>query len=163
MGSLLPLSRWSRFAVRPFDRSLRTPPPFVTASGERWDTAQIGEFGEQLAARWLWLQHGCKVLYRNFRADGGGEVDIVARDRQTLAFIEVKTRTTDLYGRPAAAVTAEKQALVVRGAKAWLRLLDERPELIRFDIVEVRLTPGEKPDLTWLRAAFHLPEGQGYL
>ena len=77
------------------------------------------------------------MLYRRFRAPGGGEVDLVCRHGDTLVFVEVKTRTALDYGRPGEAVGAEKQRLIARGASAWLRMLPETEILYRFDIVEV--------------------------
>ena len=97
------------------------------------------------------------MLYRNFRAPRGGEVDLVCRDGDTLVFVEVKTRSSLDFGRPARAVDAEKQALITRGALAWLRLLDNPDVLFRFDIVEVLIEPGRPPRCRRLEAAFALP------
>jgi putative endonuclease len=99
------------------------------------------------------------VLYRNYRPKHGGEVDLVCRDRveDELVFIEVKTRTSTEFGRPAEAVTREKEELIARGARSWLKLLD-RPEVVfRFDIVEVILG-GSEPVITQIKGAFVLPE-----
>lgn len=118
------------------------------------DKDTIGALGEHLAAQWL-RSHGRKVLYRNYRAPGGGEVDIVARHRKTLTFVEVKTRTSTEWGRPADAVDAEKQKLILRGASAWLRMLDDAQNIpTRCDIVEVVLRDGEKPEIQVIEAAF---------
>ena len=118
----------------------------------------LGRRGEKLAEKYL-RKHGCKILHRNFRAKGGGEVDLVLRDiaENTLVFAEVKTRTGDTEGRPADAVDRAKEELISRGARAWLRLLD-RPEVnFRFDIVEVIIGAG-KPRINVLKSAFLLPE-----
>jgi putative endonuclease len=118
----------------------------------------LGRRGERLAEKHL-RSHGHKILYRNFRAKGGGEVDLVCRDiaENTLVFAEVKTRTSDEEGRPADAVNREKEELISRGARAWLRLLD-RPEVnFRFDIVEVVIGAGE-PRINVIKSAFILPE-----
>lgn len=114
----------------------------------------IGEWGEHLAARWL-ARHGRKILYRNFRGPKGGEVDIVCRHGATLVFVEVKARTHLEFGRPADAVSAAKEELVLRGARAWLRLLDQ-PEKVptRCDIVEVMLRDGQKPSIQVIEGAF---------
>lgn len=88
-------------------------------------------------------------------------MDLVCRDRDEgiLAFIEVKTRTSDEFGRPADAVTREKEALICRGARAWLRMLD-RPEVpFRFDILEI-VIDGKAPRYNLLKSAFILPEEQ---
>ena len=118
----------------------------------------LGRRGEKLAARFL-RKSGCKILRRNFRAKGGGEVDLVLRDvaEDTLVFAEVKTRMSDEGGRPADAVDRAKEALIARGARAWLKLLD-RPEVnFRFDIVEVVIGDG-KPRINVIKSAFILPE-----
>ena len=70
-----------------------------------------------MAARFL-QSRGCKLLYRNFRAPKGGEVDLVLRGGENLdllVFVEVKTRTRRDFGRLLRAVNVEKQALIVRG------------------------------------------------
>ena len=119
----------------------------------------LGAKGERAAERYL-RKAGYKILARNYRAKGGGEVDLVCRDiaESELVFVEVKTRETAVENsRPADAVTRDKEALIARGARAWLRLLD-RPEVVfRFDIVEV-LWNGGKPAITQIKSAFLLPE-----
>ena len=118
----------------------------------------LGRDGENLAARFL-RSEGYKVLYRNFRAPKGGEVDIVCREKSSgvLVFVEVKTRSGLEYGTPADAVKDEKQRLIARGALAWLRMLDNPDVVFRFDIVEV-VMEGESPAISVLRDAFTLPE-----
>ena len=98
------------------------------------------------------------MLYRNFRAPHGGEVDIVCRDKacDTLVFVEVKTRSSLAFGNPGEAVTREKQKLIARGALAWLELLGNPDILFRFDIVEIVLEK-EKPTFHIIKDAFKLP------
>ena len=103
-----------------------------------------GASGEKLACRYL-RQHGYKILHRNFRGRSGGEIDIVCRDRDTLVFVEVKTRSREDFGRPFDAVGREKQKRISRGALAWLRMLDNPEILFRFDVVEVIVTEGAEP------------------
>src|SRR6266850_6629251 len=74
-----------------------------------------GVHGEKLASRFL-RSRGCKILYRNFKGRSGGEIDIVCRDRDTLVFVEVKTRTHEDFGRPIEAVNQQKQKRISRGA-----------------------------------------------
>lgn len=94
------------------------------------------------------------MLYRNFRAPHGGEVDIVAREGAELLFIEVKTRSSERYGRPLDAVDRRKQALVRRGANDWLRLLGTRELPWRFDVIEVVMLEGKRPQVTRVENAF---------
>lgn len=98
------------------------------------------------------------MLYRNFRAPQGGEVDIVCRHRDVLTFVEVKTRTSEAFGRPADAVGPDKQRLIQRGAHEWMRLLGRPKIKFRFDIVEVLLIEGNPPKLNVIENAFQLPD-----
>ncbi len=119
--------------------------------------AEVGEAGEKLAAQWL-RRHGRKVLYRNYSGIHRGEVDIVARHGRVLTFVEVKTRTSSAFGRPADAVTPDKQRLIQRGAQDWLQLLGKPRIPFRFDIAEVLLVPGEFPQVNVIENAFQMPE-----
>ena len=114
--------------------------------GEEAAHLVVGELGEKIARAHL-RSIGRKILYRNFRAPRGGEVDIVARDGEVLSFVEVKTRTGEGFGRPLDAVDKRKQKLIQRGANEWLRLLGTRDIPWRFDVVEVVLQEGEKPQV----------------
>ena len=109
-----------------------------------------------MACRFL-RRSGYKVLYRNFRPKGGGEVDIVARHLDTLVFVEVKSRRSEKFGRPSAAVNRKKQRLIARGGLAWLKLLKDPEILFRFDVVEVLLPVDGTPEVTLLQNVFELP------
>ena len=119
---------------------------------------RLGRAGERAAAKYL-RKKGYKVLYRNFRAPKGGEVDLVCRDKNcaTLVFVEVKTRTRTDYGAPGSAVNAEKRSLIARGAMTWLRLLNREDVPFRFDIVEV-LANGNTLECQVIQDAFTLPK-----
>ena len=141
--------------------------PYIAELFSRWRNAssssmdprhRLGQRGERLAAKFL-RRNRYRILYRNFRPKHGGEVDLVCRDRDddSLAFIEVKTRSSDELARPADAVTREKEELICRGARAWLRMLD-RPEVpFRFDILEV-VIDANGPRFNHIKSAFILPE-----
>ena len=101
-------------------------------------------------------RQGYKILYRNFRARHGGEVDIICRDKDTLVFVEVKTRRSEQFGRPAEAVNIAKRKLISRGALAWLQLLDNPDMRGRFDVVEIILAENEQPRFELIRDAFTL-------
>jgi len=116
-----------------------------------------GARGEKLACRFL-RSNGYKILYRNFRARGGGEIDIVCRDGDVLAFVEVKTRSSEDFGRPAEAVDRQKQMRVSRGGLAWLRLLDNPDVVFRFDVVEVLLPDEGDPRCELIQNAFDLSQ-----
>ncbi|MAS92431.1 MAG: YraN family protein [Verrucomicrobiales bacterium] len=138
-----------------FDRELVRPvvhPDRDSMESAEWN-AWVGATGERLSAKFL-SRGGCKVLYRNFRPKGGGEVDIVYRDREILVFGEVKTRTSDTFGRPAEAVNKAKQRLVIRGGNAWLRELNHPEIIFRFDVIEVLLVEGKTPEINVIESAF---------
>ena len=124
--------------------------------GRRMDNRELGRFGEYLAAEWL-RRKGRKVLYCNYLGQHRGEVDLVCRAGRVLTFVEVKTRSGTVKGRPADAVNAEKRRLIQRGAQDWLRRLGHPPIAIRFDIVEVVLAVGMPPHVNVIEDAFQLP------
>src|SRR5690606_16367196 len=126
------------FIAARFSRSLNSRCRLTGRDGRPLGKDEIGRLGEKIARRWL-TASGAKVLYRNFRAPRGGEVDIVARDGKRLLFTEVKTRRAGGAGRPLDAVDREKIKLMRRGANEWLRLLGTREIPWRFDVIEVLL------------------------
>jgi putative endonuclease len=95
---------------------------------------------------------GLEIVARNV-ALAGGELDLVAREADTLVFVEVRSRSTDALGGPLETVDAVKRAKIVRAATAWLvreGLWDR--VAVRFDVVGVT---GEGEDaLEWIRDAF---------
>src|ERR1700720_3155750 len=118
---------------------------------------RLGTRGENLACRFL-QKNGYKILYRNFKGPTGGEIDVVFRNRDTLVFVEVKTRTREDFGRPLDSVNREKRNRIARGGLAWLRLLDDPDILFRFDVVEVIIAEGAEPRLEIVQNAFSLPD-----
>ncbi len=119
----------------------------------------LGQWGEDLAARHL-KRRGWKILRRNFRAPGGGEVDLVCRDGDTLVFAEVKTRRSEEMGRPLDAVDGKKQRLIRQGALCWLRLLEMPDITFRFDVIEVLAT--DPVEVRVIESAFTLPNPLRY-
>ncbi|MCL4397552.1 YraN family protein [Patescibacteria group bacterium] len=71
------------------------------------ENKRIGQLGEEIASNYL-LKKGYQIIERNFRAKQYGEVDILAQHRDTLVFVEVKTRIGDEFGRPGEAITPGK-------------------------------------------------------
>jgi putative endonuclease len=118
----------------------------------------LGERGEDCAARFL-RRRGYKILVRRFQSRGG-EIDVVARHKECLVFIEVKTRETEDFGAPSEAVNREKQRNVSKAALDYLRLLGNPEIRWRFDIVEVVQGDGAgKPDdVRLIQNAFDLSE-----
>ena len=101
----------------------------------------LGAQGEDRAAAYL-TARGCIIYERNFRVKSG-EIDIIADDRGTLVFVEVKTRTGTQYGTPAQAVDFRKRNKIIQTAYWYLRQrqIDNRP--CRFDVIEVYAVRGD--------------------
>ena len=108
-----------------------------------------GRVGESAARKHL-QRLGLKFLTANFRSKRG-EIDLVLRDQDCLVFVEVKTRSSEAWTRPAAAVNARKRGLLSKTALDYLRLIDNPQVRVRFDVVEVLLIDGE------VREIRHLP------
>ncbi len=119
-----------------------------------------GELGERAAKRHL-QKLGLKFLAANFRTDRG-EIDLIFRDGDCLAFVEVKARSSEDWTRPAAAVDAERRRRLSRCALDYLRLLKNPPVKIRFDIVEVLLADGEVREIRHLANTFALSKPYRY-
>jgi putative endonuclease len=112
----------------------------------------VGAYGERLAARHL-VDAGLVLLARNWRCPTG-EIDIIARDGDTLVLCEVKTRRSPVFGAPAEAVTSRKVARLRRLAAEWLAESGLRPREVRFDVVEVFSPPRGAPRVAHLKGAF---------
>jgi len=121
---------------------------------------QRGRLGEGAARRHLRRQ-GLKFLTANFRS-AHGEIDLIFRDADCLVFVEVKTRSSEDWVRPAAAVDKRKRRLISRTAMDYLKLLDHPAIRIRFDVVEVLLAEGAVRDVRHLPNTFSLTRPYRY-
>jgi len=119
-----------------------------------------GALGERAAKKYL-QSAGLKFLAANFRSDHG-EIDLIFRDDDCLCFIEVKTRSSEEWTRPADAVDARKKKLLSQTALDYLKLLNNPPVKFRFDIVEVLLRDGEVREVRHLPNAFALAKPYRY-
>lgn len=119
-------------------------------------TAARGARGEKLAQKHL-RRAGLKILATNYRCPAG-EVDLIALDRSTkpdtIVFVEVKTRNSDRYTSPAAAVNAEKQRRIRNVADYFLHHKRAEDLLVRYDIVSVVLPDDAPPRIEHLPEAF---------
>ena len=113
----------------------------------------LGKSGENLAALEL-ESRGYAVLERRYRTSHG-EIDIIARDGETLVFVEVRRRSSDEFGTAAESVTPAKQRRVIRMALAYLArhgLYDRCP--VRFDVVGIDDVADGTPRVTVYAGAF---------
>ena len=111
----------------------------------------MGIAGEDLACEEL-EKRGYEILARRYRV-AAGEIDVVARDGETLVFVEVKARTSHEFGSAAEAVTSGKQRKLVRLATGYLaeHKLHDCP--CRFDVVAIHLDNGT-PEIEVFQNAF---------
>jgi putative endonuclease len=99
-----------------------------------------GTLGEEAAAEFL-KQHGYEIIERNYFYQHG-EIDIIAKENETLVFVEVKARSSAKFGAPEEFVTPKKQELLRRTAEGYMleRAIGEAD--CRFDVVAVMMTDG---------------------
>lgn len=95
----------------------------------------LGKSGEQAAVDFL-KENGYKILIRNYKTKLG-EVDIIAQDKDTVCFIEVKTRNSLKYGLPCEAVSNFKQRQISKAALIFLKESNHLDKKARFDVVSV--------------------------
>ena len=135
---------------------------------ERWQRGRApqpehlrrGVLGEKAARRHL-EDKGLKFLVANYRSSHG-ESDLVFRDGDGLVFVEGKTRSSEDWVRPAAAVNAQKRRRLSRTALAYLKRLKHPQVRFRFDIVEVLLTDGAVREIRHLPNSFALEKPYRY-
>ncbi len=121
---------------------------------------QRGALGERAARQHL-QRHGLKFLTANFHS-ARGEIDLIFSDQDCLVFVEVKTRSSEDWTRPAAAVDARKKRLLSQCALDYLKLLKNPEVKIRFDIVEVLLRDGEVNEVRHLPNTFPMSKPYRY-
>lgn len=92
--------------------------PFKAGGNEMGNNKIIGNLGEEFAANVL-ISNGYQIIDRNFRTRFG-EMDIIAKKNDCLHFIEVKTRTQNLYGRPCDSITEEKKRRIRKIAEVYM-------------------------------------------
>jgi putative endonuclease len=117
-----------------------------------WLRKLFGNRGEATAVRFL-KQCGFQILVRQLR-NNFGEIDIIALDGDCVVFVEVKTRTSDAKGRPAEAVTRDKQRQLTRTALAWLKRQGWLDRRCRFDVISITWQAKQPPQIEHLRGAF---------
>jgi putative endonuclease len=109
--------------------------------------------GEALAGKLL-KKRGYKILKRNY-VSKYGEIDIVAYDKGTISFVEVKTRQSENYGPPELAVTKEKRRRIIRTALNYLVVNQIEDTDCRFDVVSILFKEDDnKPDIELFEGAF---------
>jgi len=124
--------------------------PFASESMQK---KELGKKGEDLAFRFL-KKRGYRIIEQNYVCKMG-EMDLIAKEKDTLVFIEVKTRTSMYFGPPQLAVTKFKQRQMSKVALYFLKEKKLEDVKARFDVVAILLTPGRE-EIELIRDAFDL-------
>ncbi|MCY7344727.1 MAG: YraN family protein [Pyrinomonadaceae bacterium] len=119
-------------------------------------TSRIGILGEEIACRFL-MKNGWRLVAANFKVPVGrtlngvlvsGEIDLIALDaKDILRFVEVKTRSSDSFAAPIAAVDLRKQRQITRTARMYRKIFDLQNMNFRYDVVSIVLGKGAKPKI----------------
>ena len=120
------------------------------------NAARVGRLGEELAGRFL-MKNGSRLVAANFKVPIGrnsrgasvtGEIDIIALDADdVLCFVEVKTRTSDAFAAPVAAVDLRKQRQITRTARMYRKIFNLHHVNFRYDVVSIVLGKNDKPKI----------------
>lgn len=115
--------------------------------------SEVGKFGEEEAVRFL-KKKRYDIIARNWR-NKFGEIDIIALDRETVVFVEVRTKMTGDFGTPQESVTKVKMRQIVKAASNYIREKRLEEESIRFDFIGVIADKDAgKPSISHIENAF---------
>ncbi len=112
---------------------------------------ETGKIGEHLARTFL-ESKGFLILEVNWRYRKA-ELDLIAKDGETLVFIEVKTRSTDLFGQPTESISARKKQLLADAASAYIEQIGH-DWAIRFDVISIIYKSAEHYTIEHFEDAF---------
>ena len=113
---------------------------------------ELGKRGEDIAIKFL-KEKGYKIIERNYRCPMG-EVDVVAEDKETLVFVEVKTRTSTNFGLPEEAISYRKKQHLSRIASFYLIYHKIKEANCRFDVVSILMESDKIKDIHLIKNAF---------
>jgi putative endonuclease len=113
---------------------------------------QSGDFGERLASEFL-TNLGYEIIKRNYHF-GHGEIDIIAKDRETLVFVEVKYRKTLGFGHPETAISKSKQKQIKKNAEGYLYENQIKDQNCRIDVIAILHLKDSEPQINHIINAF---------
>ena len=123
-------------------------------------TSRIGRTGERLAADFL-EENSYRLVASNFRVPVGrnrlgatvtGEIDLIAYDRDVLCFVEVKTRSSDEFIAPLAAVDVRKQRQITRTARMYRKIFHLTNQKFRYDVISIVLKNKTEPQIDLIKS-----------
>ncbi len=118
-------------------------------------SSKVGQIGEELAARFL-ERKGYRLVLANYKVPIGrnqrgatvtGEIDLIALDEDVLCFVEVKTRSSDEFAAPIAAVDLRKQRQITRTARVYRKTFRLDDIKFRYDVISIVLNKESKPKI----------------
>ncbi len=125
-------------------------------------TSEVGALGEQLAAEHL-LKSGFRLVLANFKTPVGrntrgaivtGEIDLIGYDEDFLCFVEVKTRSSDEFISPLAAIDLRKQRQIIRTSRVYRKIFGLSNAKVRFDAVSIVLIKNARPKIELFKGYF---------
>ncbi len=126
-------------------------------------SSRVGQIGEELAAEFL-RKNGYRLIAANFKTPIGrnrldvqitGEIDLIALDKDVLCFVEVKTRSSDKFASPLAAVDLRKQRQIIRTARMYRKIFRLHLIKIRYDVVSIVLPENARPEIELVKNYFN--------
>lgn len=127
------------------------------------NSSRVGQIGEELAARFL-QRKGYRLVAANFKTPVGrnrrgvaitGEIDLIALDADVLCFVEVKTRSSDDFASPLAAVNLRKQRQIIRTARMYRKIFRLHSVKIRYDVISIVLPENARPAIELFKNYFN--------
>lgn len=112
----------------------------------------LGRKGEKIALKYL-KKSGFEIIESGFRALRG-EIDIIAKEKDTIVFVEVKTRTSYEFGTPLEAVDFKKQAQIKKIASIYISKKFQKFIPCRFDVIGIIMNKKGEPEISHIRNAF---------
>jgi len=127
------------------------------------NSSRVGQIGEELAARFL-QKEGYRLVAANFKTPVGrnrrgaqvtGEIDLIALDADVLCFVEVKTRSSDEFASPLAAVDLRKQRQIIRAARMYRKIFRLQSIEVRYDVISIVLPQNSRPTIELFKNYFN--------
>jgi len=120
------------------------------------DRLSLAAQAENTAAEFL-RNNGYKIITRNYRK-ASGEIDIIASERRTICFVEVKARSSSRFGLPEEAITDLKKRHIVQTALTYIKDKKLNSQKLRFDVLSITYLD-QRPQIRLIKDAFS-PDGR---